>query len=51
MSEFGSPRGPQTGAILNLVSCLLLSAYTAAAFESVYGEPPFALPPWAAAAA
>ena len=43
------PRG-QTGVVLNVISCFLLAGYTAAAFEGVYGEPPFALPAWAAAA-
>ena len=37
----------QTGVVLNVISCLLLSGYTAGAFQAVYGEPPFALPPWA----
>jgi hypothetical protein len=39
----------QTGLVLNLVSCLLLSAYTAGAFQALAGEDPFVTPAWAAA--
>ena len=41
----------QTGVVLNVISCFLLSGYTAGAFQAVYGEPPFALPAWANATA
>jgi len=37
----------KAGVVLNLMSCLLLSSYTALAFQGLYGEDPFALPPWA----
>ncbi len=37
----------QTGIVLNVISCFLLSGYTAGAFQAVYGEPAFALPGWA----
>jgi hypothetical protein len=37
----------QTGIVLNVISCFLLSGYTVGAFQAVYGEPPFALPAWA----
>ena len=41
----------QTGIVLNVISCFLLSGYTAGAFQAVYGEPAFALPGWANATA
>ena len=39
----------QTGVVLNIISCFLLSGYTAVAFEGIYGQQPFVLPAWAVA--